>query len=582
LVITPFIISQSKQIIQFPTINEALGYGKTPLLMSLPVNHYIEIFRPQHWGFHVFSIERGFAYYWGFKTFIFFICMFLFFMLLTKNNFWLSVLGASWIFFSSFMQWWFSTPAMLPEMIAMAMTASMALVYLLYSNRISVLILASIVLLVSFINFTLFFYPPFQIPIGYLFLFIVIGYILKNSGSGKIKKKISLKLLLMAVVLIGVLIVGFYFYNEIKETVNTIFQTSYPGKRNEIGGGMSLGRIFSGSFDYFWNENYFPRDLGNVPTGSNFLLVFPVVFFSIIWDAVRRGGQFMKRSNTVYILLMVYIMFISAWMIFGFSSIVLNITLFKFVPPIRALVGLGLGSIILSIIYLAEGKKHSNSKIFIISILWGIFIFWCGYNLNKQIHFFNYNVILLFALFSFCLVFFFLKSKIKHFSFLLASAILVPNFPINPIVRGLAPITDKKIVKQVSSINSKNNGAKWLVFGNFVIANLLKTTGANVINGVNFVPDLKKNQILDPQKKYLSIYNRYAHIEYAISENDEIHYELNQTDKYTVYISPCSPKIKELGVKFIVIPGKLTSGEMNCLQVIGDKSLNGMNIYRLR
>jgi hypothetical protein len=52
-------------------------------------------------------------------------------MLITKNNFWISLLGAVWLYFSSYIQWWFSSVNM-PEMLAASFLAFIALVYILF------------------------------------------------------------------------------------------------------------------------------------------------------------------------------------------------------------------------------------------------------------------------------------------------------------------------------------------------------------------------------------------------------------------------------------------------------------------
>jgi len=40
------------------------------------------------------------------------------------------------------------------------------------------------------------------------------------------------------------------------------------------------------------------------------------------------------------------------------------------------------------------------------------------------------------------------------------------------------------------------------------------------LSATNFVPDFEKFKILDPENKYINIYNRYAHQNYSITEED--------------------------------------------------------------
>ena len=71
LVGSSFILAQHGQ--GFPVSNEAIGYGKSALIMGLPTNHLISYVRPALWGYYALDIERAFAWQWNFKIFPFLI-----------------------------------------------------------------------------------------------------------------------------------------------------------------------------------------------------------------------------------------------------------------------------------------------------------------------------------------------------------------------------------------------------------------------------------------------------------------------------------------------------------------------------
>jgi hypothetical protein len=48
---TPSVLSQARQKPPFPVKNLSLGADHTPLLINVPVAHYVTFFRPQFWGF---------------------------------------------------------------------------------------------------------------------------------------------------------------------------------------------------------------------------------------------------------------------------------------------------------------------------------------------------------------------------------------------------------------------------------------------------------------------------------------------------------------------------------------------------
>src|SRR4030095_1515792 len=92
-----FLVAQVQN--HFPISNEAIGYGKTPLLFALPTNHILSKARPILWGYYFLDSERAFSWKWNFEIFPFLISSFLFLMLFTRNNFIISLFGSICLFF---------------------------------------------------------------------------------------------------------------------------------------------------------------------------------------------------------------------------------------------------------------------------------------------------------------------------------------------------------------------------------------------------------------------------------------------------------------------------------------------------
>src|SRR5260370_38629919 len=116
LVWTPAALSQARQIPRFPIENPNLGAGRAPLLLNLPVAYYTTWFRPQLWGFFILDFERGFSFCWFAKILGLLVAPAWFLQQVGVRSRGLALFGGLWIFLS--LQWWLSSPAMLPEMIA--------------------------------------------------------------------------------------------------------------------------------------------------------------------------------------------------------------------------------------------------------------------------------------------------------------------------------------------------------------------------------------------------------------------------------------------------------------------------------
>jgi len=163
---------------------------------------------------------------------------------------------------------------------------------------------------------------------------------------------------------------------------------------------------------------------------------------------------------------------------------------------------------------------------------------------------------------------------------------IISNVLVNPITNGLSAVLEKPIVKMTKEIHDKDPSARWAIFDKEQgiegarLANLLQTSGINTFNGVKFVPPLKDMRILDPAGKRDSAYNRYAWVSMQtfINWKDSIQFDQRYFDAYTIFMDPCSPRLKTLGVKYVVFRYKPEEPEVRCLTKLGETS--GISVYK--
>lgn len=144
---------------------------------------------------------------------------------------------------------------------------------------------------------------------------------------------------------------------------------------------------------------------------------------------------------------------------------------------------------------------------------------------------------------------------------------VIPNIGINPITKGLSPLLENPLTQTSKEIRKKDPEAGWALFGNDRLANLLKASGVNILNGVKYVPDMEVMKVLDPGRKRDSIYNRYAWITMKahIDGKDTVIIRQTFNDGYTIFMDPCSPKFKKLGVKYFVFDYTPQQAELRCM-----------------
>ncbi|TMI81833.1 MAG: hypothetical protein E6H10_10845 [Bacteroidetes bacterium] len=282
--IFPFLISSFLFLMlfeknNFPLSNEALGYGNTPLMMGLPVKHFLSIIKPALWGYYILDSERAFSWQWNFKIFPFLISSFLFLMLFTKNNFLISVFGSAWLFLSSAIQWW----SINTEIFTYTFFIIISLIYVMYSVSKRLILVNGLIFIISAYSFATILYPAYQVPISYFILFLVIVYVVNQKNFKVLWREKFLKIAVLVGSLIVLIILGYLFYVKCSDTIKLMSNTVYPGKRNETGGGLNFISMFNDNFSWFVHETYFPPKWGNICELSSFLMLSPIVVVLVVY-----------------------------------------------------------------------------------------------------------------------------------------------------------------------------------------------------------------------------------------------------------------------------------------------------------
>jgi uncharacterized membrane protein YhdT len=508
------------------------------------------------------------------KIFGLFLAAFFLMLLLTQNQVGLSCLGALWLTFSSFVQWWLSTPA--PEMIISTFGMILASIYLLYSQNRCLVVLSALLLAVFTANLLFFCYPPYQIPLFYLYVFLMAGYLLANHrllhGQLWFFKTFS------ALVALGLLIaVLWLFYRDARETITIVQNTVYPGQRLSPGGSFSLTRYIAGFFLLLFNEAHYPQAWFNICEASNFILLYPFIFLAMVY---HYGTG--KKLDPLLSSLMLCIIFLSLWMLAGYPSFVAKFSLLNRVPENRALISVGLASLLASVRFLSDRTLGCPCRgpgwfLVVVIIMAGL-----GAWLNLEIHrLINWGLLLSVAVLVAWLVYAFVNHQTKIFAGLILALVVVPNLTVNPVSSGLGDLYGRKLLQTVSAIKASDPEAAWIVFGNRYVSQFLITSGLNVMSGVKYSPDLAGLKVLDPEGKHLDIYNRFAHVEFLpAAAGGKIAFQNPQTDIISITIEPCAPALRDLAVKYFLFTSEPPPGTLGCLGKIYQDDRSDISIYQ--
>ncbi len=509
---TPWIFSQSQRDPPFSSSNPNIGSDVTPLLTNLPVRHWSTIFRPQMWPFFLFETERAFAFYWNLKTFSLLLGAILFFGLLTNKRTFLDLAGAVFLTFSPFVQWWLSTPACLPEMLAMFFFG-MWLGVIIYRGRTWWQIAASAVCLVVAIeNFIFCCYPRFQVPLIYFAATLLVGGLIVSKRASEFR---TLRFTCIGFVIGSVFLLTWLWWRDVAEILRVTSNLSYPGQIRYHGGDFAWTRLLGPSLEFSMTSDRYPETLANACEASGFFFIAPLLALPVVRDLIRG------RVDWLLLVPLIVIGFVLVYMLVGVPIWVANLSGWALVYSGRANLLLGVASVVLLVRYLTRGNSEASTFLTRFLILVGSLILLIPILKVTNVrlgHFETSSTIagaaLLIGLVTVCL---WVRSVAAS-----CILLLVPQFYacalINPVSRGLPGITRSDLLHWVSDVHERTPDGKWLVLGTtvraLVLPDFIKACGADVLGGTRCNPDYSMLQILDPTQKYRQVYDRYAWIHF--------------------------------------------------------------------
>lgn len=553
LVQTPMMISQTQGEDAYKIYNKNIEQGSLNMLMvSAPVKDIVILAKPLMWGFLIFGTEYGYSFYWVLKIILLFLVSIEIVLKITKKDNFLSLFGGIILSLAPAMMWWLSSAIVDGYIFGMATI----ILFSYYMNNLNCKlwkkILMAIGLFITVPAFAVTLYPAFQVPFAFLmFVFMINDFI---TNVKKLKKKDYLIIFITICAITGLL--ARYFMLCIDD-MKTLMNTVYPGNRIAVGGELNIERFIS----YFANV-FFPysNNIANPCEPSSYIYPFIGLIVLLIYN-IRNIKEEKKDSNfyLLWSLIGLYVIYF-IWELIGFGEKLAKITFLYLSPAPRTHVIFGIIGILLTIFMI---KKYENKKIFtkMQSLAISICVIIFSIVLIKNTSYVSYitNIKLIaFIIMMFAITYFFILGNKKIWCCIMCAIAIISGLTVNPISIGLSPINETKISQEIQKIKNEDENSLWIgnnnITGQYVMAN-----GANVLNGVNTYPNFKWLTLLDPERKYNDIYNRYAHI--SIKLGDKTEFVLLTDDSYLVNLT--YEDLKKIGIKYYYTNEKLTDSILN-------------------
>ena len=581
LVHTPWMLSQMAN--GQPIANPNLGAGHSTLLTSVPTGHVASKLQPEFWGFDLLGRDHGYSWLWMYKLFGLFTAMFLLLQVLTRSDMVVAALGAASIVLASFTQWWFSTN--LPELLAGFALSLVGLAYVAQSASRTGCVVGAVVLVLGAATFVFQVYPPFQVVVGYVALAIILGLAADPSRRARFRVHAGTRvscLLVAAIVLGGVF---HAFWVDAASTIDTMVHTAYPGKRTTVGGDKAWWALFDGYFEAWrTGESHFPLPPTNASEASNFALFFPFVAIALLWRAR------VARPDGVIVALAAFCVLLAAWMMVPIGEAVAvplaKWSLLSFVPPHRALVGVGVGSCLVVAAWIAWLRRQPAAVRlpYWVVVAFALSVLAAGLHLARiDGAYFTAGRIALGVLVSTLAALAIARGSIAAYAAMVV-LLALPAASVNPLSRGLAPLLDKPAMRAVvAESRASGRGVLWIVPGSFVLPQAMKANGIPTFGGATYLPDAARMRVLDPDGGHSDVWNRYAHIQVESVPGIE-RPEFRMIDApglYGLRVDVCSDAVRRLGVTHVAYPSPPPAADRRCLVQVPATPVDGLWLYRL-
>lgn len=576
-VATPLALSQAHN--DFKHYNDKIGFGQEmSLVYEAPNNHWSTFFRIFNWGFFLFDFETAFAFKWWIRGFLLVVATYLLIKKLTDSKL-LGLTASIAMFFAPMIQWWYSV------FVLETVTYSFFIIYLVLqiisSTEKKKLLIYTLLLSYLLVAYLFINYPPYQISFAMGMTAIISGYLLNNKPLLN-KQNLVQKLKYFGFAGITLLIIAAKYFSEFSQIISIIMHTSYPGTRRIEGGTFSVVTYAYGFLNIasMTDVKNFPELLHNQSEAASFFLI---AFFSVPVFVFYSIKRFLKKQHVDYLLLFIYFFLgiTSIWMLIGLPIILGKLLLFNLIPHNRMFLAVGAFNFITMFYFISKFKvDQQHIKYKFISILSAIVIvvgylffsykFHTNYPafITKEILMFSCSLLLIITLS-------YLLKKTWLFAISLILFSIASTLQVNPLYKGLTPLTDSQLGNKLSAIARQQSDKRWISYDTLTNGTLV-ANGINSLGGTHLYPQFDLWEILDPNQSKLKTYNSYANVSFSLSTTNDIEISRPGTGAINVKVSPCNPVLKQLNVGFVVLNKQ---EKYNCLIKIDELLFPAKQIF---
>ena len=421
--------------------------------------------------------------------------------------------------------------------------ALLCLLKILRSRKIRVLLPLGVLAGLAIAGFVLLLYPPWQVSVGYVFVALLAGLVLRDRLYRGIRLEPILATLL-AVLVAGSVLSSWWL--SAQDAVHAMMGTVYPGQRHiETGGNVPWHMLFKG-YTNLTALSY----AENTTVNQSEIASFHYYLLPLACLMLMRARQRMLTALEVSLAVMTGLILI--YMLAGVTTTVSTYSLWSYVTAKRADLALGLASLILThamIRPLQQEVIKSGSQLF---IAWAMALTWAalvyeGLKAFEQPVLAGLSPLMTLGLMLLIVSngYFLLTRQPYLYLGLNLGLTLATTLGFHPVY----------VAPHYLRNHLPDQGSATLTLSTRVPMMFLFASGHTVVNAVFYYPQTTLWKRLDPEGRYNALYNRYQHLMFlGQSSTHDMQITVPFPDMVTVLIHFQSMDFNRTGAYSVAAP----------------------------
>jgi len=559
LVRTPWVLRQYNNDLASTWVG-GMGEHEAALIGDMPTATWQVLVIPHTWYYHVFDLERAFAFEWqtwlalqlgGVYALVYAL----------SRRIGLSVAAAVLVTTSPVTQWWTIAPTF--TIVGYGCLGAALLIWAARSTSARTRGLLSVGAGVCLGAYAGSLYLPWQIGCFVVIAPILLGALWKEVAhlpGVAAKARRALPPLVIAGVL-GVALFGGYAY-EHREAVDALASTIYPGQRQSTEGGrLNASMVLSAPLDYFASEATVstPNGTNQSENSSGLLLALPAAL--ALFALAQRERDADRTARWPLIGAGIGTACALAWLVLPLPSYLGFALQLNRVPASRMAFPAMLASILLFVLVLehllrTHRRLGAGTAAVIGAVFFGVHLWGAGaYTVDGHPIDVRVAVVLLAVVSTGVALA--VGGAVRSGLAVLVAFSLWTGLLINPIRVGLDPLTDNQLARTIDRVGAAQPEGVWAVFSDDAyVKGVLTASGHPGLAGISTYPDEDAWKVLDPELDDDEAWNRYGNITLVQGEPGSAPQMVSPSpDSITLQVDPCDAGLRRLSVRFVVLDG---------------------------